>query len=69
MRKQKFTVETCPPPTGTKSGIYLACRIAAKYAHRLPTPEELVSEWGMHRATAYRWIAALRAVRGLSANA
>ena len=68
MLSNDYTVEKCTPPSGTKAGIYVACCIAQKYSHRLPTAKELMEDWGMHRATAYRWLAALRAVRGLSAN-
>lgn len=41
--------------------IYIACKIAKRYSTRLPTAHELMEEWGMSRATAYRWIAGMRA--------
>lgn len=68
MRKPKFMPEHCPPPTGSTVYIFLAVRIAQKYSGRLPTVLELMNDWDMCRATAYRWIAAMRAARGLSAN-
>lgn len=53
------------PTTNAKNlQIQTACRIAIRYSHRLPTAEELQQGFGMHRATAYRWIAALKAVHG-----
>ncbi len=53
------------PPSQAPSALLLqtACRIAAKYSRRLPTVAELQGEFGMHRATAYRWVAAIRAAR------
>ncbi|MFT3806086.1 hypothetical protein [Arenimonas sp.] len=47
-----------------QSAIFVACSIAQKYQHRIPTVDELRSEFGMCRATAYRWTAAIRAARG-----
>jgi predicted DNA-binding transcriptional regulator AlpA len=46
--------------------MYVACRIAEKYRNRLPTPKELVSDLGMSRATAYRWLRAIKDARGLA---
>lgn len=53
-------------PTANPENLQLqtACRIALRYTHRLPTAKELQNDFGMHRATAYRWIAALKAVQG-----
>ena len=53
-------------PTANSENLQLqtACRIAIRYSHRLPKAAELQEEFGMHRATAYRWIAALKAVHG-----
>lgn len=45
--------------------IELAFRVAVKYAHRLPTPDELIAEFGMSRATAYRWVRAMKNARGI----
>lgn len=45
-------------------GIHLAMRIALTYLARNPTAEELQSKFGMSRATAYRWVAAMRDARG-----
>lgn len=47
-------------PFGADSILYTACVLARKYSHRVPTPKELMAEWGMSRATAYRWVRAVR---------
>lgn len=52
------------PPTIQENAsvcIYIACKIAKRYGTRLPSVHELMAEWGMSRATAYRWIAGMRA--------
>lgn len=52
-------------PYGANQTIYTAAAIAPKYATRLPTVEELRSSFGLSRATAYRWLAALKYARGV----
>ena len=59
-RASDYTSEICPPPGTTNVRILMACRIARRYTHRLPTWQELQSEFGMDRATAYRWLSALK---------
>jgi hypothetical protein len=44
--------------------IYTACSVAARFARRTPTAGELMQEFGMSAATAYRWRSALKAARG-----
>jgi len=54
-------------PRGTAIvSLVVACRIADKYRSRLPSVKELQDDFGMHRATAYRWRAALASARGIS---
>lgn len=55
-----YTVETTPPYRTTSSMVLTACRIAKRYTHRLPTVEELRRDFGMSRATAYRWLSAMK---------
>ena len=55
-----YTVETTPPYSTTASMVLTACRIAKRYTHRLPTVEELRRDFGMSRATAYRWLSAMK---------
>lgn len=60
-----YTLSAHTPPSGQASGqVYTACLIALKYAHRIPTVSDLRETYGMSRATAYRWIAAIKAARG-----
>ena len=40
--------------------IMTTCRILNRFRTRLPTVEELIEGYGMSRATAFRWRAALR---------
>jgi hypothetical protein len=42
-------------PSGAKASLFLALRIVRLYGSRPPTVESLRSEFGMCRATAYRW--------------
>ncbi len=42
----------------------MAIRVADEYRNRTPTHQELQTRYGMSRATAYRWLSAMRAARG-----
>lgn len=48
---------------GARSAIGLAVRICDRYPSRPPTAQELISDFGMSRATAYRWASAIRDAR------
>jgi hypothetical protein len=48
--------------------IFVALRIIAKYPRRDPKPRELMDDFGMSRATAYRWLSAIRDARGALAT-
>ena len=54
----------CPPIGGA---IFIACQMAVKFTHRAPTVADLRAQFGMSRATAYRWRNAWRAANGLHA--
>jgi len=64
MRRTQYTMETCPPPGVASTRILVAMRIALRFQHRTPRPQELMAEFGMSLPTAYRWIAAMRAAKG-----
>lgn len=49
-----------PSPSYCQPNIFMAVRIARVYRDRVPSPKQLMADYGMSRATAYRWIAALR---------
>jgi hypothetical protein len=46
--------------------IITACRVAAAFPGRVPPVRELRDRFGMSRATACRWRAALRDARGIA---
>lgn len=55
-----YTIEKNPPCGAVNGGILTAFRLARRYTHRVPAVSELMEDYGMSRATAYRWIAAMR---------
>ena len=65
-RRVQYTVDAAPPYNSASGSVFVACRIAMKYAHRIPTPQELMAELGMTRATAYRWVRAFKDARGVA---
>lgn len=66
MKRVQYTVEVAPPYNSVSGSVFIACRIALKYANRIPTPQELMDELGMHRSTAYRWVRAFKDARGVA---
>jgi hypothetical protein len=54
------------PSTGGSVWVAMACRVACAYPDRLPRPAELMQRFGMSRASAYRWVAAMRDARGIA---
>lgn len=65
MRQPNYTMERPRPSKNTvNASIMVACSIACRYSRRLPTVKELQEQFGMSRATAYRWIHALRESQG-----
>lgn len=66
MTANPYTVQVGGPRGTAIMSLVVACRIADKYRSRLPSVKELQDDFGMHRATAYRWRAALANARGIS---
>lgn len=65
MRQPNYTEQMPGPSRNTVNGsILIACSIARRYSRRLPTVKELQEQFGMSRATAYRWIHALKESQG-----
>lgn len=60
MKKGVYSVEAGPPRNSANVAIRTACAISKRYSRRLPTVQELQNDFGMHRATAYRWLAAMK---------
>lgn len=50
---------TSPCYTGNVT-VSVACAIALRYRGRIPSWRQLVRDYGMSRATAFRWIRAMR---------
>lgn len=59
--KTHFTRDT---PFGANAGIYWAMRLAVKYVHRTPDWSEVRRDFGCSRATAYRWVRAMKDAKG-----
>ena len=53
-----------PPPNRARVTIFTAARIALRYRGRVPGRDELIADYGMSRAEAYRWINAFKAATG-----
>jgi len=65
MSRPSYRVEVGGPRSSVNAVAGLAFRLAAAYPQRVPTPQELMDRWGMHRATAYRWVRTMKEARGL----
>jgi len=62
----RWTVQSHAEPFGSSLVmIELAFRVASRYPNALPSPSELMAEFGMSRATAYRWVRAMKNARGI----
>lgn len=61
-RMQPHTLRTpdWPSPNTASITLTLAVRIVRRFGDRIPSADELVREFDVHKATAYRWRAALR---------
>lgn len=61
--------DTLPPAphTSLPTTAVLALRIAMRFNGKRPTVQKLRDDFGMSRATAFRWVAAWDAVYGVAA--
>ena len=48
----------------TATSALVAFRILLKYGSKTPTFRDLMADFGMCRATAYRWLSALKIAKG-----
>jgi hypothetical protein len=64
MKTQQYTLGPgWPPLTGTSIGILTATRVAIRYK-TTPTINQLMADFNMSKATAYRWRSAFKIARG-----
>lgn len=68
MTTPRYSEEIGGPRQSFRVALLIACRVADKYRRRLPTVQELMDDFGMRRATAYRWRATLPEARGISST-
>ena len=66
MKRPQYTVEVAPPYNTANATVFVACRIAHLFKDRIPTPKELMAEMDMSRATAFRWVRAMKDARGVA---
>lgn len=67
MPRRQYTTESLhtPPQSAATTGIYVACLIARRFRHVVPTADQLQQAFGMSRACAYRWRAAIAAANSI----
>lgn len=65
MKAERWTIEHGGPRNSGQVKIEMAVRFADRWRERVPAWQELVSEYGMNRATAFRWIRAIKDARGI----
>lgn len=66
MSRVRFTADTAPPPSMAHCQLFVLVKVLDKYGQRIPQAAELQRDWGMNRATAYRWRATIKAARGIA---
>lgn len=61
-----YNTSFAPPPSMSSVTVFVAVRVADAFPDRVPTKAELIERFGMSKATAFRWIAAFKAARGIA---
>ena len=68
MKRTNYTTELGECRSTSSVTMMLAFKILTIWANRDPTPRELMEHFGMSRATAFRWLNALKSARGAKSN-
>lgn len=68
MSRRSYRDRQAPSASGDHIVLQIACQLAIRFVQREPTVEELQADYGMSRATAFRWRGAIRAARGNLGN-
>lgn len=66
-RRESYTLGSqlhAPSPSTCTTSILVACQIARRFHAEVPTVAQLIAEFGMSRATAYRWRSVLKTAQG-----
>lgn len=63
VRLETYTWSSGTNPNTASTQVLLACRIALRYAKRGPTHHDLMRDFGMSKATAFRWVNSIREAR------
>ena len=66
MKAPAFYAENHVAPSASQK-LAIALKIVHAYGEKVPTPDQLMRRFGMHRATAYRWSTACGVVLGARA--
>lgn len=53
-----------PPRSTASCSMYLAACVMRRFPTDTPTPAQLIEAFGVARATAYRWVGAIKAAKG-----
>ena len=58
-----YTIDIRVNMNSTSIRILTACRIAIRYSKKPPTAKDLIRDFGMSKACAYRWVSAMNEAR------
>jgi transposase len=66
---EHYTFDVRANMNSTSIRVLTACRIALRYSKRNLTAKDLIRDFGMSRACAYRWVSAMNEARLLEGMA